>query len=168
MQTIIRHIEKKTKRFSKLLSKLMVVFAVIFVLMGIIFESGFFLPAMGLALLYYGYTLFLVSGYEYTFEQETFSIDVIKGKSRRKTEQVLYYKNLEVVAPPDHEAVARYKKQGGEEQLPKFDYTSYQDGVPYYTVIVWRNNEKIKLLMDLDQELLRFMKMKYPTKVFMS
>lgn len=144
----------------------MVIFAVIFVLLGIIFQNGYFLPAMLLAALYYFFSLNSDKAYEYTLENEAMTIDVIKGKRRRKTAHVLYYKNLEVVAPHDHEAVAKYKKNGGTEQLKKFDYTSYDDAIPYYTMIVKQNDEKIKLLLDLDQEALRFLKMRYPMKVF--
>ena len=34
---------------------------------------------------------------------------------------------MEVTAPHWHESVAKYKKNGGTEQLKKFDYTSYDD-----------------------------------------
>ncbi len=167
MYTQIRHVDRKPKKFSKVLPKVMVAFAVIFILLGILFESGYFLPAFCLAALYYFYTAFTNTGYDYTFEQETFSIDVIKGKRRRKTEHVLYYKNLEVIAPPNHEAVAKYKKSGGTEKIKKYDYTSYEDDIPYYTVIVTKNDVKIKILMDLDEEILRHIKLRYPQKVFL-
>lgn len=68
--------------------------------------------------------------------------------------------------PPDHESVAKYKKKTGTEKIRKFDYTSYEDGVPYYTMIIKQNDEKIKLLLDLNQETLHFLKVRYPMKVF--
>lgn len=143
------------------------IFAVIFVLLGILFQNGYFMPAFLLAALYYFYTIMNDSAYEYNFENEKFSIDVIKGKRRRKTAHVLYYKNLEVVAPPDHETVAKYKKNGGTEKIKKYDYTSYEDDIPYYTMIITKNQEKIKLLLDLNEETLRFLKLRYPMKVFL-
>ena len=125
------------------------------------------MPAFLLALLYYIYTMLNDSAYEYNFENEKFSIDVIKGKRRRRTAHVLYYKNLEVVTPPDHELVAKYKKNGGTEKIKKYDYTSYEDNIPYYTMIITKNGEKIKLLLDLNEETLRFLKVRYPMKVFL-
>lgn len=164
---ITKQVKKRTKRSSKLLLKLMVVLAVIFILLGIIFQNGYFLPAFLLAAFYYFYSLQIEKEYEYNFENEQFSIDVISGKRRRKTVHVLYYKNLEVVAPPDHEAVAKYRKGTGTEKIKKYDYTSYEDGIPYYTMIIKQNEEKIKLLLDLDEECLRFLKIRYPMKVFL-
>lgn len=164
---LTQQVTRKQKKYSKLLSRLMVVFAVIFVIMGIIFQNGYFMPAFLLAALYYIYTMFNDSAYEYNFENEQFSIDVIKGKRRRKTVHVLYYKNLEIVAPPDHELVAKYKKNGGTEKIKKYDYTSYEDSIPYYTMIITKNEEKIKLLLDLNEEILRFLKLRYPMKVFL-
>lgn len=47
-----------------------------------------------------------------------------------------------MIAPNWHEAVAKYRKNGGTEKLKKFDYTSYDDNIPYYTMIVYENKEK--------------------------
>ncbi|MCD8108675.1 MAG: hypothetical protein LUE14_01015 [Clostridiales bacterium] len=164
---LTQQVQRKKKRNSKLLSTVMVVFAIIFVLCGIIFSNSFFLAAFCLAFLYYVFTFFSDNAYEYNFENEAFSIDVIRGKRRRHTAHYLYYKNLEVVAPPDHELVLKYKKKGGTEHIKKYDYTSYEDGIPYYTMIITQNDEKIKLLLDLDEQTLRFLKLRYPQKVFL-
>lgn len=48
----------------------------------------------------------------------------------------LNLENLEVVAPSGHEVVAKYRKKGGTEKLPKYDYTSYEPDIPYYTMII--------------------------------
>ncbi len=165
---IIKIVDRKPKPFSKLLSRLMIVLAVIFVILGIIFTSGYLLPAILLAALYFIYTALINTGYEYSFDNEFFTVDLIRGRRRRKTAQTLYYKDLEVVAPPDHEAVAKYKKIGGTVKIKKYDYTSYEDDIPYYTMIINREGEKIKLLMDLDEELLHFLKIRYPQKVYLN
>ena len=83
-----------------------------------------------LAALYFVFDIFSQKDYEYTLENDTLSIDVIYGKKYRKTAHVLELKNMEVTAPHWHESVAKYKKNGGTEQLKKFDYTSYDDNVP--------------------------------------
>ncbi len=164
--SLTQQVKRKQKHFSRLLGRIMVIFAVMLVFCGIIFNRGFFFPAFLFAFLYYIFGYGSDSAYEYNFGNEQFSIDVIKGKRRRKTAHVLYYKNLEVVAPPDHEAVAKYKKKGGTEKIRKYDYTSYEDGVPYYTMIIRQNDEKIKLLLDLNDETMHFLKIRYPMKVF--
>ncbi len=166
---IIKTVDRKSKRFSKLLSRLIIIFAVLFVILGIIFQNGYFLPAILLALLYYFYISQTDTGYEYSFGNDAFTVDVIKGRGRRKTKQTLYYDDIEVVAPPNHETVLKYKKNGGTEKIKKYDYTSYDDDIPYYTMIIKKEGgEKIKLLLDLDEELLHFLKIRYPQKVYLT
>ena len=50
--------------------------------------------------------------------------------------------------------------------LKKFDYTSYDDEIPYYTMIIREDGHKIKLLLDLTEEMLHTMKTQFPEKVF--
>ena len=73
---------------------------------------------------------------------------------------------MEVTAPHWHESVAKYKKNGGTESLKKYDYTSYDDNIPYYTMIITEDGRKIKLLLDLTEEMLHMMKTQHPEKVY--
>lgn len=145
----------------------MVVFAIIFVCLAIIFNTGLMMPAFLFAALYYIFSTQTDKEYEYNLENGILTIDVIKGKRRRKTVHTLNLKDMEVVAPNWHEAVAQYRKEGGTVRLPKYDYTSYDDEVPYYTMIIMENRQKIKLLLDLDGEMLDLMKRTYPQKVYL-
>ncbi|MFR7899387.1 MAG: hypothetical protein ACLU6Y_05740 [Ruminococcus sp.] len=61
------------------------------------------------------------------------TIDVIYGNKYRKTAHELDLRELEMIAPHWHQAVAKYKKNGGTEHLKKYDYTSYEEDTPYYT-----------------------------------
>ena len=164
---IVEQISRKKKSMSGGLRKVMVLFAVIFVILGITISQSFMLAGFLLAALYFVFDIFSQKDYEYTLENDTLSIDVIYGKKYRKTAHVLELKNMEVTAPHWHESVAKYKKNGGTEQLKKFDYTSYDDNIPYYTMIVYENKEKIKLLLDLNDSMLEAVKRVYPQKVYM-
>ena len=73
---------------------------------------------------------------------------------------VKYYVNNELVN------VAKYKKNTGTEKLKKYDYTSYEDDVPYYTMIIQEDGRKIKLLLDLTEEMLHTMKTQFPERVY--
>ena len=73
---------------------------------------------------------------------------------------VKYYVNNELVN------VAKYKKNTGSEKLKKYDYTSYEDDVPYYTMIIQEDGRKIKLLLDLTEEMLHTMKTQFPERVY--
>ena len=144
----------------------MVIFAVLFVLMGITISQAFMLPGLLLALLYFVYDIFSQRDYEYILENGQLTIDVIYGKKYRKTAHVLNLEEMEVTAPHYHEKVAKYKKNGGTEHLKKYDYTSYEEDTPYYTMIIKEDGRKIKLLLDLTEEMLHTLKTRYPQKVF--
>ena len=75
---------------------------------------------------------------------------------------------LEVLAPSWHDTVARYRRDGGSVRLTKYDYTSYEEDTPYYTMIITENREKIKLLLDLSDDMIQMIKRRYPDRVFLS
>ncbi len=162
-----KQVSKVQKRGTKFYGRLIFILCIVFIIMGIIFSRGMFLPAFLLAAFYFYFTLQTVVDYEYHMEDGILTVDVIKGKRRRKRAMEVHLKDMEVVAPNWHEAVAKYRKNGGTIKLKKYDYTSYNDDIPYYTMIVYRGEEKIKILLDLDVEWLRAIKMVYPQKVFM-
>ncbi len=87
---------------------------------------------------------------------------MVWGKRYRREAHELDLRELEVVAPHWHESVGRYRIRGGTEKLRKYDYTSYDDAVPYYTMIIKEDGRKIKLLLDLSDEMLERLKKMYP------
>ena len=163
---IVEQVSRKKKSMSGILRKVMIIFAVSFVILGITISQSFMLAGFLLAALYFVYDVFSQKDYEYTLESDTLTIDVIYGKKYRKTAHVLELKNMEVTAPHWHESVAKYKKNGGTEKLKKYDYTSYDDDVPYYTMIVKEDGNRIKLLLDLTDEMLHTIKTLHPQKVY--
>lgn len=165
---IVEQVRRKQKALSGVLRVIMVVFAVILILMGIVLSQGFMLPGFLLVVLYFAYTVLNQKEYEYILEGNELTIDIILGKKYRKTAHILDTDKLEVVAPNWHDAVAKYRKKGGSERLKKYDYTSYEEDTPYYTMIITENREKIKLLLDLNEEMLQVLKRKYPDRVFLA
>lgn len=165
---IVKQVKRKPKAMAGALRKMMIIFAVFFILLGITISQGFMLPGFLLVLLYFGYDVYSQKEYEYRLEDRKFMIEVILGKRYRKTAHILDLSEMEVTAPNRHEAVAKYRKDAGGEKLPKYDYTSYEENTPYYTMIIMENRRKIKLLLDLDEEILQTMKRWYPERVFMA
>lgn len=163
---ITEQVMRKKKAGAGALKILMIAFGVLFILMGIVFSRGFMLPGFLLICLYLVFDMFSQKEYEYTMEGNQFSIAVIIGKTRRRQVHELDLNKLEVVAPNWHDKVAKYRLKGRTEKLPKYDYTSYDDDIPYYTMIIGEGREKIKILLDLNEEMLRAMKNLYPDKVF--
>ena len=154
---IVEQVTRKKKKLSGALKKTMVFFAVVFVVMGITISQAFMLAGFCLAGLYFIYGIFCQRDYEYIMENEQLTIDVIYGNKYRKTAHELDLRQLEVVAPHWHDSVAKYKK---------YDYTSYEEDTPYYTMIIKEDGRKIKLLLDLTEEMLHTLKTRYPQKVF--
>lgn len=163
---LIQQVKRKQKKMTGVLRKLMVVFGVFFVLLGIMISQAFMLAGFLLVALYFVFDVLSRKEYEYILDGKTLTIDVIYGKRYRKTAHIIDMTEMEVTAPNRHEAVTKYRKDGGGVRLPKFDYTSYEDDIPYYTMIVIEDREKKKLLLDLNQELLFALKKQYPSKVF--
>lgn len=161
-----KQVSRKAKPMAKVFTVTMLVMSILFLLMGIIFDRGMLFLSMLAVLMYWLNSYQTVTDYEYHVEDGILTIDVIKGKQRRKRVHELDLKDMEVVAPNWHDAVAKYRKNGGTEQLKKFDYTSYDDEIPYYTMIIYENKKKIKLLLDLDEEWLQMLKRMHYTKVF--
>lgn len=159
-------VKRKPKAMSGLLRKLMVILGSCFVLMAIVFSRGFMLPGFLLIMLYLVFDVFSRREYEYMLEGTKLRIDVILGRRYRRAAHELDLRELEVLAPNWHESVAKYRLKNGTVRLPKYDYTSYEDDVPYYTMIISENGEKIKLLLDLNEEMLGAVKHMYPEKVF--
>jgi hypothetical protein len=163
---IVQQVKRKPKAFSGLLRKLMVIFAVLIILLGIAISQSFMLPGFLLVVLYFIYATFSERDYEYVLEESTLTISVIFGKKYRKLAHTLNLRDLEVLAPSRHEEVAQYRKDGGNVRLPKYDYTSYDPDTPYYTMIIIEDKKKIKILADFNEEMLLAIKRQYPSKVF--
>lgn len=163
---MVKQVHRRVKTSTKVLTKTMIVLCVLFLLMGIVFDRGMMLLALLTAGMYFLYEAYSVKDYEYTMEGNKFTVTVIHAKRRRKEAHELDLKQMEVVAPNWHEAVAKYRLKGGTEKIPKYDYTSYEPEIPYYTMIILENRKKIKLLLDLDEDMLQAMKRINPQKVF--
>ena len=164
---VTQQVTRKKKPGTGFLKGLMILLGVLFVLMGIFFSRGFMLSGFLLVGMYFIYDVFSQKEYEYTVEGVNFAIDVILGRRHRKRAHMLNLQELEVIAPNWHEKVAKYRIKGGSVRLKKYDYTSYDDAVPYYTMIIMENGKKIKILLDLDEEMINAVRRICPGKIYL-
>ena len=165
-QKIVTQVKRRQKRMAGVLRVTMLFFGIVFVLMAIVVSRGFMLSGFLLVGLYFVFDIFSRKSYEYLLEGETLCITVFLGGRYRREAHELDLGKLEVLAPSWHESVAQYRKDGGSIRLRKYDYTSYEEDVPYYTMIIFENGTKIKLLLDLEREMLLAIKKQHPQKVF--
>lgn len=165
MVKVEQEVKRRSKPTTKILKIVMIAFAVLFLLMAIAFSTGYMLFCFIFAGMYFLFEANADLEFEYVYTDNKFTVSVIKARRKRYVAHELDLATLEVVAPHEHEAVRMYKKGNGND-LKKYDYTSYEDGVEYYTMIIYEDNEKIKLLLDLNEEMLTELKKRYPTKIF--
>lgn len=163
---VVEQVTRIPKPFTKFLKIIMIIFAVLFLLSGIIISRGFMLSSFLFIILYYFYSACSQKEYEYILEDRYLTIDVILGKNFRKSVHVLDMDALEILAPNWHDSVEKYRKNNGGI-LCKFDYTSYED-IPFYTMIITENHKKIKLLLELSDNMLQIIKKTYPDRVYLS
>ncbi len=147
MEPVIIAVRRKARRSEKFLRALMPALAVLFLLEGIMFSTGFMLPCMLMTLACFWYYHASRREYEYTFQDDWLRIERVSDRGRRVLHE-FPLADVTALARPDDPAVAKYRKGGGEK-IKKFDYTSYEDDVPYYTMIVEQNGAKVKFLLDL-------------------
>ncbi|MEI3339031.1 MAG: hypothetical protein V8R80_02975 [Eubacterium sp.] len=63
--------------------------------------------------------------------------------------------------------MAKYRKNGGTVSIPKYDYTSYDDDIPYYRIIVMENKQKINIAAVSRQYEMLALKRLYPQKIYL-
>lgn len=165
---IVTEVHRDKRASAKVLEAVMIVLAVLMLLAGIVFSRGFFLPCFLMAGLYFLYDRNAVKDYEYIYEDKVLTIDVIKGHVSRTTALEISMEDVEIVADHASDAVAQYRKGAAEGNLCKYDYTSYNDAIPYYTMIANVEGHKVKLLLDLDEAMLSEMMRQYPRIVHRS
>lgn len=165
---IVTEVHRDKRASAKVLEAVMIVLAVLMLLAGIVFSRGFFLPCFLMAGLYFLYDRNAVKDYEYIYEDKVLTIDVIKGHVSRTTALEISMEDVEIVADHASDAVAQYRKGAAEGNLRKYDYTSYNDAIPYYTMIANVEGHKVKLLLDLDEAMLSEMMRQYPRIVHRS
>lgn len=162
-ETIVISVSRKTRPSETLLRRLMAALGVLFLLMGIMFSTGFMLPCALMVLCYYIYRHASKREYEYTLEDETLKIDRVSDRGRRELYEIPFSRILLLCRPDAPEAMP-YKK-GGSVKVNKEDFTSYREDVPYYTMIVRDDPKPLKLLLDLTPEAIRMIRRSVPAAV---
>ena len=156
MDQIVIGVKRRGRPSEKIIRGSMIFFAVFFLLQGIMFSTGFMLPCFLMAAAYYWYMHSSKKEYEYTLEDGWMAIDRVSDSGRRRLHE-FPLADVKYLTLPDDPLVAPYRR-GGTEKIRKFDYTSYEEGVPYYTMIVEQTGARAKFLLDLTPEALRYIR----------
>ena len=162
-ETIVISVSRKTRPTETLLRRLMAALGVLFLLLGIMFSTGFMLPCALTVLCYYWYRHASKREYEYTLEDDTLKIDRVSDRGRDRLYEIPFNR-ITLLCEPDAPEAMPYKK-GGSIRVNKEDYTSYREDVPYYTMIVRDEPKPLKLLLDLTPEAIRLIRRQCPEAV---
>lgn len=147
MDRLVISVTRKARSSEKFLRILMVVLAVAFLIGALAGNRGLMLPCFLMAMAYFVYTHATRRQYEYILENGRLRVDRLMERGR-VTRHEFSLQDVEILARPKDEAVAPFRKGGGVK-IRKFDYTSYDDSIPYYTMIVREDGQRVKLLLDL-------------------
>ena len=176
MNEIVVRVRKKERMGARPMQSMVITFAILFLILTVTVSRGFFVLFLLCGVGWFLTSSFSRKEYEYRYRDPYLEIITIKGGGRQVLSHSLYLGDLIVVAPHAHEAVLQYRQNGGGV-TQKFDYTSYDDDIPYYTMIIDEEvkgkdgepgeKKKRKFLLDLPPDMLREMKRRYPDKVYL-
>lgn len=150
MERIVIAVSRRARPSEKLLRGAMAALAALFLILGIALNRGLMLPCFLMAVAYFIYTNASRRAWEYIIENGVMRIDRMTDHGRVPLHEFSLRETV-ALALPDDPGVAKYKK-GGEIKVKKYDYTSYADGVTWYTMIIRENGREIKLLLDLNDQ----------------
>ena len=162
-ETIVISVSRKTRPSETLLRRLMAALGAFFLLQAVVFSTAFMLPCFLMVLCYYWYRYASQKEYEYTLEDQTLKIDRVSDRGRRRLYEVPFSRII-LLCPPDAPEALPYKK-GGSVKVRKEDFTSYREGVAYYTLIARDEPRALKLLLDLTPEAIRLIRRWNPDAV---
>jgi len=100
--------------------------------------------------------------FEYSYFDGELRFAKIKNKSRRKRLGIYSMESVAAIAPAGDRSVYNY--ENGNE-LKEIDYTSGQNDVPYYDIIIKSPDENVLIKAELDDKFLTEVEKKYRSKV---
>lgn len=155
--TLVISVSRKERPSDVFLRRLMAGLGVFFLLQGIAFSTGFMLPCFLCVIGYYVYRRASKREYEYTLSDGLFRIERVSDSGRTVYHEIPFSDIVLLCEPGAPEALPY--KRGGSVRVKKYDYTSYKEGVPYYTMIVRDDRGPLKFLLDLTPEAIRMIRL---------
>lgn len=102
--------------------------------------------------------------YEYLYVNGTMDIDRIFSKSKRKKAVSLELSNMEILAPVKSHQLDAYNQNAG---IKVQDFSSRNQEHKIYAMIISEGKERMKVLLELDDKMLKDLKQRFPRKVFL-
>lgn len=159
-EVFIEHLIKRKTTSKSIIAKVALIFATIIVFaLSLIIPFGLVLGILMVLLDVYLFKMFDLE-FEYTYIRGELSIDKIMGKERRKKAASFDLSKLEIVAPTDSYLLDSYKNCN-----KVYDFTSLEEGVKVYALILHGNGGYERVLFEPNSEILSAMKDAHPRKI---
>lgn len=151
-------ISKKLARNPQRVQKALRIVAAVVTFSGI-FVFLLFIPAAILWIIYFLSTRFLEVDYEYIQVNDEMDIDLVMGNVTRKNMLSFSLSDVIVAAPWDSESLERFAA------LKPMDFSARDPKNPPYIMICNVNGQTKKLYLQLNEKMLKTLKMQIPAKV---
>lgn len=151
-------ISKKLARNPKRIQNALRILAAVVTALGI-FVFLLFIPAAILWIIYFLSTRFLEVDYEYIQVNDVMDIDMVMGNVARRNMLTFSLNEVVVVAPWDSDTLGRFGS------LKPMDFSARDPRNPPYVMICTVNGQLKKLYLQLNEKMLKTLKMQIPAKV---
>lgn len=100
--------------------------------------------------------------YEYAYVNGELDVDAVYARSSRKHLASYDLRNVECIAPVNSHELDSY-----DASWKTVDYTSLDPSTKVYAAVLSSNGTRMKVLLELNEEMLSDLKMRNPRKVFL-
>lgn len=100
--------------------------------------------------------------YEYAYVNGELDVDAVYARSSRKHLASYDLRNVECIAPVNSHELDSY-----DASWKTVDYTSLDPSAKVYAAVLSSNGTRMKVLLELNEEMLSDLKMRNPRKVFL-
>ncbi len=159
-EVFIEQLIKRKTTSKSIIAKVALIFATVIVFaLSLIIPFGLVLGILMVLLDVYLFKMFDLE-FEYTYIRGELSIDKIMGKERRKKAASFDLSKLEIIAPTDSYLLDSFKNCN-----KVYDFTSLEEGVKVYALIIHGNSGYEKVLFEPNSEILSAMRDAHPRKI---
>ena len=157
VECLVKH---KSSGWGKFLKVLLIVLAVVFFFVMMVFPLAFILFLADLAGIYFA-NLFSDLEYEYLYLDRELVIDKVMAKSRRKRVGTYSLDRIEILAPIKSYHLDNYKNRTAKEK----DYSIGEELKPDKRYVMYYEGGE-KLILSPTEELVKVMRNSAPRKIF--
>lgn len=156
-------VEKKTTSRDMFLKAGLYFVTFVTVFGGLFVHSIFLIAAVVMGIVDYIVLPKLRVEYEYLYVNGELDVDIIYSRTKRKKVGSYNLKQMEIMAPATSHYLDSYRNN---PQIKTVDYSSRNPESRAFAVILPKDNERICLLFEPDEEILKDVRTKMPRKVF--